>query len=80
MFKVQTKNAEALAVASSVVSWEIVRHMKPFTDGEFIKDCMNKTATQLFPDKLDIQTAFKDIKLFARTVAQRVDMLSGNIQ
>ena len=48
--------------------------MKPFTDGEFIKDCMIKTGANWFPDKPDIQRAFKDIQLSARTVAQRVDI------
>ena len=33
----------------------------------------------MFPDKADIQRAFKDIPLSARTVARRVDMLSSNI-
>ena len=55
MFKLQRGKTEALTVASNIVSWEIVRHMKPFTDGEFIKECMIKVAAQLFPDKPDIQ-------------------------
>ena len=80
VFKVQRKKAEALTVASSIVSWEIVRHMKPFTDGEFIKDCVTKSAAQLFPAKPDIQRGFIDIQLSTRTVARRVEMLSGNIQ
>ena len=78
VFKLQ--KTEALTVASNIVSWEIVRHMKPFTDGEFIKECMIKVAAQLFPDKPDIQRAFKDIPLSARTVARRADMLSSNIK
>ena len=54
--------------------------MKSFTDGEFIKECMIKVAAQLFLDKADIQRAFKDIPLSARTVARRADMLSSNIE
>ena len=54
--------------------------MKPFTDGEFIKECMINVAAQLFPDKPDIQRAFKDISLSARTIARRADMLSSNIK
>ena len=81
VFKEQTKKAEALTVASSIESWEIVRHMKPLIDGEFIKNCTSiiKTAAHLFSDKPNIQRV-KDIQLSARTVASRVDMLSGNIQ
>ena len=37
VFKGQTKKAEALTVASSIVSWEIVKHMKPFTGDYFLK-------------------------------------------
>ena len=80
VFKLQRGKIEALNVAASIVSWEIVRHMKPFTDGEFIKECMIKVAAQLFPDKADIQRAFKDIPLSARAVARRADMLSSNIE
>ena len=54
--------------------------MKLFTVGEFIEDCIFKTAAKLFPDKPDIQRAFRHIQLSARTVARRVDMLSGSIQ
>ena len=54
--------------------------MKPFTDGEFIKECRIKVAAQLFPDKADIQRAFKDIPLSAKTVARRANMLSGNVE
>ena len=61
MFKVQTNKAEALIVASNIVSWEIVWHMKLFTDGECIKDCMIKTSAQLFPDIPEKQRAFMDI-------------------
>ena len=80
VFKLQRGKTEALNVASNIVSWEIVRHMKPFTDGEFIKECIIKVAAQLFPDKADIQRAFKDISLSARTVARLADMLSSNIE
>ena len=55
VFKVQTKKAEALTVTSSIVLWEIVKHMRPFMNDEFITDCMIKTAAQLFPDQPDIQ-------------------------
>ena len=54
--------------------------MKPFTNGEFTKDRMIKTAAQLSSDKPDIQRAFKDIQLSARTIAPLVDMPSGSIQ
>ena len=41
---------------------------------------MIKVVAQLFPDKADIQRAFKDIPLSARIVARRDDMLSSNIE
>ena len=80
VFKLQRGKTEALNVALNIVSCEIVRHMKPFTDGEFIKEHMIKVAAQLFPDKADIQRAFKDVPLSARTVAWRADMLSSNLE
>ena len=66
VFKLQRGKTKALTVALNIVSWEIVRHMKPFTDGEFIKECMIKVAAQLFPDKPDIQRAFKGYSTFCK--------------
>ena len=67
--KVQTKKAESVTSVLSIILWEIAKHMKPFTNGEFIKNCMVKIAAQLFQDKPDIQQIFMDIQLSARTVA-----------
>ena len=39
-----------------------------------------KVAAQLFPDKADIQRAFKDIPLSARTVARRADMCDETLK
>ena len=54
--------------------------MKPFTDGEFIKERKIKVAAQLFPHKADIQRAFKDIPLSAMAVARRADMQTSSIE
>ena len=50
------------------MSWEIARHMKPFTDGEFVKHCMCLAAEYLFhgPEGTGIQDKFKLIQLSAR--------------
>ena len=70
VFKVQMKKAKSGTTASSIVSWKIAKHMKPFNNGEFIKNYMVKTAAHLSPDKPDIQQMFMDIQRSTRTVAQ----------
>ena len=53
----QTKNA---ATASFIVAEEISRSSRPFTDGEFVRSCINKVTKMLVPDQPHL---FKKISL-----------------
>jgi hypothetical protein len=55
----------------------IAKKSKPFTDGEYVKECIMKAAEILCPEKDHI---FKTISLSANTVANRVNDLAGYIQ
>ena len=50
--------------------------MKPFTDGEFVKECLLTVVNILCPDKRDL---FGKISLSARTVTRRIEDLSSDI-
>ena len=63
--------------ASFAVSELIGNRMKPFTDGEFVKECLLTVVDILCPDKRDI---FGKISLFARTVTRRIEDLSSDIR
>uniref|UniRef100_A0A8C8WP60 SPIN-DOC-like zinc-finger domain-containing protein n=1 Tax=Panthera leo TaxID=9689 RepID=A0A8C8WP60_PANLE len=71
------KLSDAAVKCSYVISEKIARASKPFTDGEFIKDCLLSAAEILCPEQ---KPAFANISLTGNTVAQRVKDLAENLQ
>ena len=59
-----------------MVSELIAKAGKPFTEGQFLKDCMLRVADILCPEK---KSLFNNLSLSANTVAERINGLSGNI-
>ncbi|XP_076357306.1 general transcription factor II-I repeat domain-containing protein 2-like [Tachypleus tridentatus] len=61
-------------------SYKIVHRMaergKPFTDGNFIKECMMEAANELCPEKANF---FESISLSATSVVRRAEELGENI-
>ncbi|KAI6651125.1 General transcription factor II-I repeat domain-containing protein 2-like [Oopsacas minuta] len=51
--------------------------MKPFTDGEFVKECLLNVVDIICPEKRDL---FGKISLSARTVTRRIEDLSSDIR
>jgi hypothetical protein len=76
-FTVATKSNEAAIHASFAISQIILKKSKPFTDGEYVKECIMKAAEILCTEK---QHLFKTISLSANTVAGRVNDLVGDIR
>ncbi|XP_026116348.1 general transcription factor II-I repeat domain-containing protein 2B-like [Carassius auratus] len=76
IFHKAKKDADAAVVASYVVSELIAKAGKPFTEGQFIKDCMQKVADILCPEKKNL---FNNLSLSANTVAERISELSSDI-
>jgi hypothetical protein len=77
IFTVATKSNEAAVHASFATSQIIANKSKPFTDGEYVKECIMKAAEILCPEK---QHLYKTISLSVNTVADRVIDLAGDIQ
>ena len=49
---------------------------KPFTDGEFVKKCMNAMVEELCPEKRDV---FNAVSLSASTITRRIEQLGANV-
>uniref|UniRef100_A0A3P9MHA2 SPIN-DOC-like zinc-finger domain-containing protein n=1 Tax=Oryzias latipes TaxID=8090 RepID=A0A3P9MHA2_ORYLA len=59
--------------ASYEVATLIAKHCKPFTDGEFIKDCLMKIVETICPEK---KHEFANVCLDHNTVVQRIEDIS----
>ncbi|GBN66572.1 General transcription factor II-I repeat domain-containing protein 2A [Araneus ventricosus] len=69
-------------LASFAVSLEIAKRGKPFTDGEYVKDCFIRASEELFRDfknKAEIMKKIKDLPLSAKTVQDRTAKMSSNV-
>ncbi|GBM06451.1 hypothetical protein AVEN_58301-1 [Araneus ventricosus] len=69
-------------LASFAVSLEIAKRGKPFTDGEYVKNCFIRTSEELFRDfknKAEIMKKIKDLPLSAKIVQDRTAKMSSNI-
>jgi hypothetical protein len=77
IFTVATKSNKAAVHAGFAISQITAKKSKPFTDGEYVKECIMKAAEILRPGK---QHLFKTTSLSENTVADRVNDLAGDIQ
>jgi hypothetical protein len=62
---------------SYVISEKIARASKPFSDGEFIKDCIVSAVEVICPEK---KQAFMNISLSGNTIAQRIEEMANNVK
>ena len=53
------------------------RHGKPFTEGEFVKDCVMKMVDNICPEK---QQEIANTCLSRNTVARRIEELSADVK
>ena len=69
--------SEAAVKASFFVAEEVAKSARPFTEGEFIKNCMLKVCDAVCPDKRQL---FSNVSLSRNTVAEHIDQLSTNLK
>ena len=74
--KIQKGNV-ASVTASYELSQMIAVSGKSYSKGDFIKQCLVKTAEIVCPEKTHL---FKDISLTRNTVAERIDEMSGDLK
>ncbi|UYV75177.1 hypothetical protein LAZ67_12002754 [Cordylochernes scorpioides] len=76
MFTKVSQESEAEVHASYVLSEMIAKHSKPFTEGDFIKECLIKAAETVCPGSVK---TFQAISLSRNTVVERVTDMARNL-
>ena len=76
VFQRATGEATAVVNASMRISHIIAKQMKPFTDGEYIKECLLAAAEEIAPKKVK---DFSQISLSRQTVSRRIHVISNEI-
>ena len=76
IFKTLANTDIALTKASYIVAHKVAKQCKPFSDGEFVKECLVDIAELLCPDK---QPTFEKICMSRRTLVRRIDNISSNL-
>ncbi|UYV67078.1 hypothetical protein LAZ67_4003833 [Cordylochernes scorpioides] len=71
-----SQESEAAVHASYVLSEMITKHSKPFTEGDFIKECLIKAAEIACPGSVK---TFQAISLSQNTVVERVTDMARNL-
>ncbi|GFW75578.1 SCAN domain-containing protein 3 [Trichonephila clavipes] len=69
-------------MASFVFGQEIAKRGKPYTDGEYIKNCFINASEELFQDfknKADILKRIRELPLSAKTIKDRTIKMCSNI-
>lgn len=64
-------------LASYKVAELIARHGKPFSDGDFIKQCLTTVAETMCPEKMQ---EFNNVSMSRNTVVRRIEDLSANLE
>ncbi|XP_065654957.1 general transcription factor II-I repeat domain-containing protein 2-like [Hydra vulgaris] len=77
IFHFVNKSNELVVKASYNLAHLIAFHSRPFTDGEFIKNCLIKTASVLCPEKIN---DFNNISLSRNTVADRINDIATDLR
>ena len=75
-FRRQTASQDSITKASFVLGFKLAKASKPFSEGEFLKECMVETAGLLCPENKD---KFEKISLSRRTVTRRVELIDEDI-
>ena len=79
LFQQMSSSVDCESRASNMVSWILARNLKPFTDGEIIKECMIEASKFLFPNDKKIHDKFQSMHLSARTVTRKIEKMVVNV-
>ncbi|XP_041419118.1 general transcription factor II-I repeat domain-containing protein 2-like [Xenopus laevis] len=77
LFKKVITQTESIVKASYVVTYLIAKKSKPFTDGEFIKQCMESVADIICPEK---KGDISKISLSHQTIARRTEDIGKSVE
>ena len=76
VFQKPASEDKAIVNVSLRICQIIAKKMKPFSDGEFVKDCLLAAVEELAPTKVK---DFRKISLSRQTVTRRIDLISNQI-
>lgn len=76
MFGAALQQPSNIVKASYSVSFVIAKKMKPFADGEFVKECLEAVVKDILPDKRKL---FSNLSLSRQTVCRRISDISNEI-
>ncbi|XP_076042351.1 general transcription factor II-I repeat domain-containing protein 2B-like [Oratosquilla oratoria] len=76
LFRKQNAVAEKVTRTSYKVSRILARRMKPFVDGDFIKECLLAVVDSVCPEQ---RSAFENMSLSSRTVRRRIEDMLDNV-
>lgn len=54
----------------------IAQHGKPFSDGDFVKQCLMKVTERMYPEKVQ---DYNNVSLSRNTIVRRIEDLSANV-
>lgn len=72
----RNKIQESATAASYDVAMLMAQHGKPFSDGDFIKQCLMKVTERMCPGKMQ---DYNNVNLSRNTVVRRIEDLSANM-
>ena len=75
-FTKKSEENKYFARASCKVAHIVAKSSRPFTDGDFVKDCIQAVCTELCPEKADL---FNKVPLSRTTIQRRVEDLATDI-
>jgi len=75
MISLTCVSQELVTDASLVVAYKLAKH-KPFSDREFVKECMDATVKIICPE---VEMRLKKVSLSRRTIVRIVDSISTNL-
>ncbi|KAL6465184.1 hypothetical protein MHYP_G00253170 [Metynnis hypsauchen] len=71
------KELDSVTEVSYVVSELIAKRLRPYSEGEFVKECMVAAAQVLAPEKLKL---FQNVSLSRRTMSDRIGDMAQDIE
>ena len=79
LFQQMSSSVDCESRAPNMVSWILAKNLKPFHDGEIIKECMIEASKFHFPNDKKIHEKFQSMHLSARTVTRKIEKMVVNV-
>ncbi|XP_065667571.1 general transcription factor II-I repeat domain-containing protein 2A-like [Hydra vulgaris] len=75
LFQQTSSSVDCETHASNMMSWILAKNLKPFTDGEIIKECMIEASKFLFPNDKNIHDKFQKAEFVSIALDESTDLV-----